>query len=54
MVSKIIDHTPGLREVALERFLGPVGYKRWYFEERREPVVLSLSVCFPVLVDIKQ
>jgi hypothetical protein len=44
LVSKIMEDTPALRELALEKFLGSVGYRRWTFSERREPVSLSLQV----------
>ena len=44
LVNKIMEDTPNLRELALEKFLGSVGYRRWTFSERREPVSLSLQV----------
>lgn len=45
LVGKIIEGTKDLREIVLERYLGgSVGYKRWRFDERREPVTMSLTV----------
>lgn len=44
LVKGIVEDTDELREVVLERFLGPVGYKKWMFKERREPVTLTLMV----------
>ena len=45
LVWKFMEETPGLREIVLEKYLGSVGYRRWMFNERREPVSLSLKVC---------
>jgi len=44
-ISKTMEGTPDLREIALEKFLSSVGYRRWTFSERREPVSLTLKVC---------
>lgn len=44
VVGKIMEDTHELREIVLERFLGSVGYRRWTFEERREPITLTLWV----------
>jgi hypothetical protein len=35
-----------LREEVLERYLRTVGYSRWAWSEEREPLSLSLQVCF--------
>ncbi|KAJ7100663.1 hypothetical protein B0H15DRAFT_457916 [Mycena belliarum] len=43
--------TPGLREVALERYLHTVGYSRWVWDDA-DPLELSLLVCLPFFCSV--
>jgi hypothetical protein len=40
----MLEDTRDLREEVLERYLGTVGYNRWDFGKKKEPLVLSLRV----------
>lgn len=44
-IRNMLEDRKELREEILERFLGTVGYMRWDFGKKREPLVLTLRVC---------
>jgi hypothetical protein len=44
-VRNLLEDKRELREEVLERYLGTVGYMRWDFGKKREPLVLTLRVC---------
>jgi hypothetical protein len=49
-IRNMLEDKRELREEVLERFLGTVGYMRWDFGKKREPLVLTLRVShFPIL-----
>jgi hypothetical protein len=44
VIRNMLEDRRELREEVLERFLGTVGYTRWDFGKKREPLVLTLRV----------
>ena len=46
VIRNMLEDRRELREEILERFLGTVGYVRWDFGKKREPLILTLRVSF--------
>jgi F-box domain len=44
-IRNLLEDKRELREEVLEQYLGTVGYMRWDFGKKREPLVLTLRVC---------
>jgi hypothetical protein len=49
-IRNLLEDKRELREEVLERYLGTVGYMRWDFGKKREPLVLTLRVCLFLFV----